>query len=271
MSKTRDYCFTINNPTIEDDLELEILKEHCEYFIYGQETGESGTPHYQGFVTFKHPVTLQRVKNLLSRAHLERRRGTKAQAIQYCEKDGDFIEYGNRPETRTTDKKKMWRDIIQWSEEGNIDKIKEEYPHAYFLHYKKIQDLRQRSLGILQGQLENEWWVGPTGTGKSQRLWQLYPTHYAKALNKWWDGYEDEDVVAIEEFHPGAGEYLGHFVKIWADRYPFSPEIKGGTLKKIRPQKIIVLSNYEIEDCFKEEKDLLPIKRRFKVVHFNSL
>lgn len=121
----------------------------------------------------------------------------------------------------------------------------------------------------MSGGLQNEWWVGPTGTGKSRHLWNVYPKHYPKALNKWWDGYNDEDVVAIEEMDPDHGQYLGHYVKIWADRYPFSPETKGGYLSKIRPKKIIILSNYTIEECFPRPQDVDPIKRRFTVKHFH--
>ena len=271
MSKTRAYCFTINNPSIADDLELELLKDNVDYLIYGKECGELGTPHYQGYVRFAHPVTSRRVSSLLSRAHVERAKGNAQQNINYCSKDGDFVEHGERPASSKSDKKQMWKDIIKWAEEGDIEKIKEDYPHAYFLHNKKILDLRQRASLIIQGQLEHEWWVGPTGTGKSSKLWAEYPDHYGKSLNKWWDGYSDESVVAIEEMTPEAGKYLAHFIKIWADRYPFSPEIKGGQLKKIRPKKIIVLSNYTPEECFSNEQDLLPIKRRFKVIHFKTL
>lgn len=271
MSKTRAYAFTINNPSISDDLEIELLKDKVDYLCYGRETGDLGTLHYQGYCKFPHPVTLQRVSSLLSRAHIERAKGNSQQNIDYCSKDGNFTEHGTRPTSSKVDKKQMWRDIIKCAEEGNLDKIKEDYPHAYFLHFKKIQDFRKRYLGIIQGQLEHEWWVGPTGTGKSSKLWAEYPNHYGKGLNKWWDGYEDEDVVAIEEMTPEAGKYLAHFIKIWADRYPFSPEVKGGQLKKIRPKKIIILSNYTPEECFSNEQDLLPIKRRFKVVTFNTL
>jgi hypothetical protein len=270
MSKTRNFTFTINNPTISDDLELEILKDHAEYYIYGRETGELGTPHYQGFVRFRHPVRNTRVSSLLTRARIDRALGTAWDNFVYCSKDGDFVEHGQRPEQKGN-KKQQWREIIRLAEEGKVEEIKENYPHAYFLHHKKILDLRRRGSGIIDGDLENEWWVGPTGTGKSRRLWNLYPEHYSKALNKWWDGYEDEEVVAIEEFNPDAGKWLSSFMKIWADRYPFSPEIKGGQLKKIRPKKIIVLSNYTPDECFEKDQDLLPIKRRFKVVHFESL
>lgn len=271
MSKTRSFVFTINNYTPIDELEVETASAFADYLIYGREVGEQGTPHLQGFIRFKHPVTNRRVSDLLSRARIDRAKGTPYENFVYCSKDGDFVEFGERPTNTKRNNKQMWKDIIAWAEEGNVERIKEEYPHAYFLHHKKILDLRRRGNGILEGELENEWWVGPTGTGKSRRLWQQYPTHYSKSLNKWWDGYDDEEIVAIEEFHPDAGKYLSSFVKIWADRYPFSPEIKGGQLKKIRPKKIIILSNYTPDECFENQQDLLPIKRRFKVVHFNSL
>lgn len=272
MSKHKGFCFTINNPTLIDDVELDCLQQQpsVAYCIYGRETGEGGTPHYQGFVRFKHNVTFQRVKSLLSRAHIEVQRGTSQQAAEYCKKDGDFVEHGELPQAAGSTTKEMWRNVIKWGEEGDLERIKEEYPHVYVLHKPKILSLRNGSPSILPV-LTNEWWVGSTGTGKSRKLWTEYPDHYQKALNKWWDGYNNEEVIAIEEMTPAAGQWLAHHIKIWADRYPFSPEIKGGTLKKIRPKKVIVLSNYTIEECFPEGQDSLPIRRRFKVVQFETL
>lgn len=267
--RSRGWCFTINNYSHEEVLHLrDQVREDSEYLVFGRETGESGTPHLQGFIRFKNPLSLRRVKDLLPRAHLEIQRGTPYQASIYCKKDGDYEEYGETPKKPGSTQKEQWKLVVQWSESGELERIREEFPHVYFLHQRRIRELRQRRLGIMSGSLQNEWWVGPTGTGKSRHLWDMYPNHYQKSLNKWWDGYEGEDTVAIEEMSPEHGQYLGHFLKIWADRYPFSPEIKGGTIKKIRPQRIIVLSNYTIDECFQKVQDREPIKRRFKVVHF---
>jgi len=269
MSKSRGFCFTINNPTVLDDLELEALRavDTVVYLVWGKEVGEEGTAHYQGYVRFQHPVSFGRVKNLLTRAHIEVQRGSCKQAADYCKKDGDFSEYGELPKSAGSSSKEMWRKVITWGEAGEIDKIKEEYPHVYFLHRPKILTLRLGRPAILS-ELINEWWVGPTGTGKSRKLWAEYPDHFPKGLNKWWDGYNGESVVGIEEMTPGAGQFLAHYLKIWSDRYPFSPEIKGASLNRIRPEKIIVLSNYQIEECFESEQDRLPLRRRFKVVNF---
>lgn len=266
--KGRGWCWTINNPTGLDDEGLERLLQCSDYLVYGKETGENGTYHYQGYVRFKHPVRAKRVKECLPRAHIELQRGSAKQAADYCKKDGDYIEHGEPPKGRGSATKDMWKQVIQCAESGNLDTIKEEFPHIYFLHFNRLLGFRRRSLGVMSGNLHNEWWVGATGTGKSRALWNLYPAHYPKGLNKWWDGYEDEEVVAIEEMHPEAGKYLGHYLKIWADRYPFNAEVKGSTLKKIRPKRIIVLSNYTIDECFEKVQDRDPIKRRFKVVNF---
>lgn len=270
MSRSRGWCFTINNPSTWDDLDIESLSTEpsVQYLVYGLERGELGTSHYQGFVRFKSLKSFDQIQRALQRAHIEPQRGTNQQAADYCKKENQFKEFGILPQENGARTREMWKEVIQLSESGDLESIKERFPHIYFLHLKRIIDLRLRHSGIMPGPLRNEWWVGPTGTGKSRRLWEMYPQHFQKSCNKWWDGYNDEDVVAIEEFSPEHGKYLGHYMKIWADRYPFTPEIKGSHLKRIRPTKIIVLSNYSIEDCFEKVQDVEPIKRRFQVIHF---
>lgn len=271
-AKSRGWCFTINNPVQDDIAELELIKQHAKYYIYGQEVGEDrGTPHFQGYVYFSHACGLRRVKQLLSRAHLEVQRGSCNQAIEYCKKDGDWVEWGDKPDHGGgTTQREKWRRLIELAESGKLQLIRDEFPGEFFRYYERLRSFRIRSTTPIDGPLEHEWWYGPSGTGKSRRLWQEYPEHYAKELNKWWDGYEDEEVVAIEEWCP-RNECTASFLKIWADRYPFPAQIKGGSLKKIRPRKIIVLSNYTIEQCFPNAEDRDPMIRRFKVVHFTTM
>jgi len=208
------------------------------------------------------------MKDLLARAHLEKRKGTHKQAADYCKKDGEYEEFGDLPLTRGESSKLMWKNVIQWARDGKLDMIEEEYPAIFLRYLTALRSLSRPALTILPN-LDNEWWTGPTGTGKSRKLWADYPIHYAKQLNKWWDGYEGEDIVAIEEWSP-KNECTASLLKIWADRYPFPAEIKGGKLAKIRPKKIIVLSNYTMDQCFPNIEDLQPIKRRFKEKRFTN-
>jgi len=265
--RSRGWCFTINNPNGWDDADIETLKRETHYGVVGKETGEGGTAHYQGYARFEHPKTFKQVKKILSRAHLEAQKGTWSQASEYCKKDGHFEEWGQVPSE--VNNQFRWTDMINLAETGNMHAIKDRYPAEYIRYHDKFLSLRRRHAQIL-GDLENEWWYGETGTGKSKKIWEDYPDHYPKMLNKWWDGYEDQDTVVIEEWSP-KNDMTASGLKIWADRYPFNAEVKGGVIKKIRPRRIIVTSNYSMEQCFERTEDLEPLKRRFKQVRFKAL
>jgi len=266
--RSRGWCFTINNPTDEDHASIQKLVEDAQYVIVGNEVGSEGTPHLQGYCFYKNTTRFSRIKDILPRAHIEKQKGNNIAAIDYCKKDEDYKEWGIPPENNN--QKEKWSSIIALAESGNLEAIKSQHPRIYFQHFEKIQSFLVREIMILDGELEHEWWYGPTGTGKSSKVWNDHPIHYAKKKNKWWDGYRDQDVVVIEEWSPNF-HMLGSELKIWADRYPFPAEIKGGSLQNIRPKKIIVTSNYTIDQCFPATEDSSPLKRKFKVIHFPGL
>lgn len=110
------------------------------------------------------------------------------------------------------------------------------------------------------------WISGPTGAGKSWWArnsigvdgWRWYP----KELTKWWCGYNDEEVVILDDVTPEDFEFLNRNLRIWADIYPFMAEKKGGG-SIIRPKRIVVTSNYKIQEIFTRRSDREPIERRF--------
>lgn len=113
--------------------------------------------------------------------------------------------------------------------------------------------------------LDNEWHYGDTGTGKSRHVREKYPDAYIKGNNIWWDGYDGQEVVIIEEMAPK--QISAHHIKIWADHYPFSAEVKGGTMK-LRPKKIVITSNYHPSEIWEGKQELEPLQRRFKFHHY---
>lgn len=96
MSKSRHWCFTINNPTEETERHLSTLKNTVEYLIYGREVGEQGTPHLQGYACFPSRRSLRQVTDYFTGGHCSIARHI-GKSITYCKKDGDFVEIGEPP------------------------------------------------------------------------------------------------------------------------------------------------------------------------------
>lgn len=266
MSKSRAYAFTHNNyadTVLQDQID-------CQYIVYGKEIGEGGTPHLQGLVYFKNPRSMKGVIKALPGCHVEIARNLHA-AIEYCKKDGQVTERGVPPMTpkqKGISEQNRWKRTREAAELGDFDAIDDqlritqarnlEYIHLKALSRKHYEDTDATML----------WYWGPSGTGKSRTAREENPTAFIKGCNKWWDGYNGEDVVIIEDFD-AKHDVLGHHLKIWADRYPFPAEVKGGSMK-IRPKQIIVTSNYAITDIWTDANTKEPLKRRFKEIHFGT-
>lgn len=274
-TKTNNYCFTVNNYTEDDELLIYGLIEHAKYVVVGRETAPStGTPHYQGFVCFNSAREFSGVQRLLPEgAHIERKApgSTFKQASDYCKKGGDFFEYGTLPmdQSGKGDAGKLSAEE-RWAlaKAGDFESLPPEHYPRYRAIYSEFRVVEDRPT------LSNKWICGPSGCGKSRYVRDNYGPgtelggdlgFYSKGMNKWWDGYRDEDVVLLDDFDPKHGEFLSYYLKIWADHYAFNAEVKGGMMK-IRPKIVLVTSQYPIHACFKEPETVDAITRRFELV-----
>jgi len=88
-------------------------------------------------------------------------------------------------------------------------------------------------------------------------------------MNKWWDGYVGQENVLLEDFDKG-GACLGHYLKIWADRYACTGETKGGTIP-LQFKKFVITSNYTPEQLWEDTEMRAAIDRRFVKKHFTTI
>lgn len=65
-------------------------------------------------------------------------------------------------------------------------------------------------------------------------------------------------------------KWMGEKLKIWADRYPFTAEIKCDSTM-LRPKKIVVTSNYHPSEIWPDRSTLEPLLRRFKLRHMEKM
>lgn len=291
MKRARSFIFTWNNYTEESIGTLKGLT--YKYLIYGKEVGESGTPHLQGLIQFSNARSWEAVRKELLGADV-RACKDPVSAMLYCKKgaqpkaeweehhehgptygkDADIFEDGRAPVTSAAGgdmggemEKKRYERAWELAKQGKIEEVDADIRVRLYGTLKKIRADYQVCPESME-ELDFHWFVGPTGTGKSLTARQENPGAYIKNTNKWWDGYVDQDCVIIDEWSPES-ECLTQYLKKWADHHAFSAETKGGTIT-IRPKKIIITSNYTIDQCFSRQEDLEPLTRRMKVRKFGT-
>lgn len=267
MSRSRNFTFTKNNYTEEDITSLSELK--CRYLVFGREVAPTTlTPHLQGYIVFDLQKTIPAAAKCLLNSHVEVAKGTHLQASEYCKKDGLFTETGLLPsQGNRTDLGEIAKTILT---KRPMVEIANEAPDLYIRYHKGMLALRAVSLSVTEDrpELMNYWYYGSTGVGKSRRVREEHPSLYLKGLNKWWDNYDGETTVLLDDFAPEHGKYLAGYLKQWTDHYAFSAEFKGGSIK-IRPPVVIVTSNYSLEECFENGADIAALKRRFKICNMD--
>lgn len=262
--QSKRWCFTVNNWEPNDEETFKTLE--CNYLVFGREVGESGTPHLQGFVTFKTPKRLAGLKKVHETAHWEAAKGTSLQASDYCKKEGDYFEKGVAP---TPGKRNDLLKLAEAIKKGKTMKeVSDIAPDTYIRNYRGLANYQALQQHDYEADgVRGVWIYGPPGTGKSHHARQFATAVgglYNKAQNKWWDGYAGEPCVLLDDMDTDA---LAHYLKIWADKYAFSGEIKGGTVK-CNHRWFVVTSNESIEELFAEKSDVMvkAIRRRFKVI-----
>lgn len=265
MSRTRGYCFTINNYT---DEELEFcyccLKDSFEFVIVGEEVGEEGTPHLQGYIYDSSRPTFNKVKKLLPRAHIENAKGSPQQNITYCSKEGDWVEYGDRP---SQGKRNDFEEIKEMLDSGEslLDVAGSHF--STFIRYNKGIMLYMMLL-LKPRTIENPpkimWLYGDTGVGKTRFAYDTYKSVYMKDGTKWWNGYTQQQCIVIDDYD---GKWPFRDLLKLLDIYPYAGQFKGGYVE-INSPVIIVTCDRSIDEVndHLSPKEMKQLKRRFSII-----
>lgn len=71
---------------------------------------------------------------------------------------------------------------------------------------------------------------------------------------KWFDGYNGQKMIIIDDLDKYTAHQLGHSIKLWADRYPVTAESKGATIP-LQHEVLVVTSNFTIEEAFSADQE----------------
>lgn len=261
MSRNRNFCFTFNNypdTTLVDQLD-------CKYIAYSKEVAPTtGTPHLQGWVTFKNAKTHKQVCKLMPGCHISVMIGSLAENDIYCSKAAELTERGEKPisnDNKGRAEQMRWQRAREFAKEGNLDAIDAD---IFIRHYSALKRISTDYVRKPKPVDVRCYWVyGSTGTGKSHAVETTYPDCYKKNMDdpKWFCGYQGEDVVYLEDIDKYQVKW-GGMLKRLCDKWPLLVNVKG-SMVYIRPRVVIITSNYRIEEIWQDSGTLEPLLRRF--------
>lgn len=274
-SKAKNWVFTVNNPSDDDSLTPEAWPA-CSFACWQKESGEAGTPHFQGYVQFSERITLSEMKTLLGleRAHFEVARGSPEANRVYCSKeegrlDGPFswgtISGGQG--TRT--------DILAVKDAVDAGASRADLYEDHFAtylrmerainNYKSFRAVARSTAPVVL------LFVGLAGMGKSRSAWTLanmlgsvYMCPRPKGSGSYFDKYDNQDVFYIDEM---SGAFCTPtFFNCLCDRYPMEIPVHGGVGHQFNSPYIIITANRIPSMWWKVDFNLAAIMRRITVI-----
>ena len=264
------------------------LKEFPEGFVYnflkniyeqsgskyvvgqGEKGKNSNLIHIQFFVNFKDPQRFTKITKIDNSVHCEKVLVNNG-ADTYCMKEDTRIEgpysFGLKP-FRYNDPND-WENVWNLAKNNKIEQIP---PSVRIKHYNTIKNISKDYMKFKDcDHLRGLWIWGPSGRGKSRWVREHVSPNdlYPKMMNKWWDGYNNQRVVVLDDFGLD-GNVLSQELKIWTDRYGCILEIKGGCLQS-NYEWFIITSQYRIIDIFTDFETREALFRRFIIFFIDDL
>lgn len=263
--RSRGWCFTINNwKSIEF---VKICQSKYTYLVMGLEKGKKGTSHLQGYIYYSNAHRGSTIKELMPRAHIEAAKGSHEQNRKYCTKDGLYFEFGTIPQQGKRSDLDDIRDMI--NNKVPMQQIAQQHFGSFIRYSKGIE--RYQSLMFTERTTKPKviWVYGPTGSGKTRYATSISSSFYIKDHTQWWDGYQQQDVIVIDDFD---GRWPFRDLLRLLDRYPYRGQYKGGYIA-INSPYIVITCDRSIDECMcqLDDGELSQLKRRidkFKYLNY---
>lgn len=273
--KSRRWCFT------DYEVRWQFNDSTMSYLVFQrEECPKTKRLHYQGFVVFKAPRTMKWIKKHISdKAHLEIAKGSVDSAVAYCSKvesrvEGPYI-FGEKP----AQGKRM--DLIQLGEElktKRIDTVIREgtdHWHTIARHMKfaeRLERIYTKDRTRQFRKVQTTVLYGLAGTGKTRYCFDrfdakdVYKLDGWKKDSLWFDGYEGEKVLLIDDFYGWLK--WGLLLKI-LDGYQLRLEVKGSTTYA-EWTHVVITSNKPPDQWYQKGCPPELARRLHKIIRFTE-
>lgn len=244
-------------------------KRDYKFFSYQDEKcPDTGKEHLQAYCGFEKPIRFNQLKKWWPTAHIEMARNFK-HAFEYCLKEETRLP-GGRHECSSLPSAgggSEWACAVDYIKSGKswYDLI-DEFPGLYATKEAGLRKLFERHHKFDVNPIERCVIIfGPPGTGKTHTVKSSVGDRpYFRIWNgKWFDGYEYESIIWIDDFQPNAINRAGLLQLM--ETGDFRMEVKGGSTR-VNVKEIYITSNWHPEDWFPEKEELLMKERAQAVI-----
>ena len=279
----RHWCFTdFTLSEFSADLPAGVT-----YVCYQKEKCETtGRLHHQGYIELAQTRMRKWIqKNAFNSAqvHLEVRRGTSVQAVDYCKKTKTYVagpwEHGTKSKGAGRKRKSDFEVKEYVKSGGTFLETIENQPEIIAKRAKYFNTLLEVFGARPREQPEVILCIGDTGTGKSTYAFQrrdnpLGLNFWVSNISNgtlWFDRYHGQEIAVLEEFCGSKSKWpLDTLLRV-LDKFPVSVPVKNGHVNWC-PKTIIITTNIEPQNWYSwtgRERNRDALKRRItKIIEF---
>jgi len=285
LARCRQWCFRFANPPTHEGAHQEYLERLLVIpgFIFAvmqYEQGEQGLLHWQGYIEFS---TLQRFRPLKIamgiNVHLEKRKGTRDQARDYCKKEETRIsgpwEAGTWRQASQGSRTDLATATYTLTETRNLSTLANEHPMEYVKYHRGFEALYARTQPKRRHAPRVILHYGATGTGKTRQVFDTFEGDlFRKAPStKWFDGYEAQSCCLLDDFSGASSKMSLDYLLQLLDRYPIDVEVKCSYRPLLATIIIVTTNNHPRTwyDYSSREMQYRALARRFhEVIYFQE-
>lgn len=254
QAQYRNICWTLYSlepPTIAVSIELRtgVTQQVVRYYTYQAEIcPDTKRLHWQGYMEFDRKVSMSTIKSAIfsdNTLHIEERRGTQEDAIEYCQRASKrdplangYVEWPNKDGRAKMGAKKSLGDIVAAFAGGTpladvrvqfADQVcrSMQWTNAVFADQQRKSIPDWRFLKVIV------YW-GAAGAGKTRRVHAMHAKDGIYTLREpgptekmWWCGYTNQPVLLLDDFYGTGGVLWGDILRI-LDGYQLQLGVKGG-------------------------------------------
>lgn len=269
--KSSSFVLTLHNYSKETIKAIKAIP--CKAIIAGKEVGEKGeTPHVQMAISFgKRQVRAKALmKSLKTHCVPQKMRG-KWSDQSYCFKEGNLIRMEDNRKQGERNDIVEFRDAIK---RGATDaQLLDQMPGSCakfprFITFSRKAFMEEKAQDLPRNNKKTHFYLwGESNAGKSTWVADNFPGFYEKSDTKWWDDYNGEEVVVIDDPRKANASFLFGFLKRWCNERKVRVEMKGASAL-IRFKTMVITANESPEDFFGDAYEDDAFTNRFNVIKF---